>query len=62
MITDQRGVDRSARDRVERSVVGLPVDAPELGAADVGEARAELVAQEPEQAEDRVGIGGGCRS
>ena len=44
---------------VEGAVIGLAVHAPEPRAADVGQARAELVAEEMEDAEDRVGVGAG---
>ncbi len=48
-----------AGERVQPAVVGAAVDAPEPGAADIGQPGAELVAQEPEQTEDAVGIGAG---
>ena len=41
---------------VERAVIGFWIDPPEPGAADIGDARAELVARQPENAEDHVGI------
>ncbi len=44
---------------VEPAVVGVTIDAPEARATDVADARAELVAQQPEQAEDHVSIGAG---
>ena len=56
---DALGVDAMAGERVQPPIVGAGVDAPETGAADVGEPGAELVAQEPEQAEDAVGVGAG---
>ena len=51
---DQFGVDAVPRQAVHRPVIGGVVDAPEPGLADVGEPGAELVAQEPEQAENDV--------
>src|SRR3954452_21115730 len=45
------------RQTIERAVVRLAVHAPEPRPADVGEPRAELEAQQPEEAEDYVGIG-----
>ena len=44
---DEPGVDAVAGERVRPSVVGAGVDAPEPGAADVGEPRAELLANPP---------------
>ena len=42
----------------ERPVVGLRVHPPEPGLAEVGQPGAELVAQQPEQAEDQVAVAG----
>ena len=53
---DEIGVDAVAREPVQRAVVGGSVDAPEPGVADVGEPGAELVAEQPEQSDYRVGI------
>ena len=47
------------RNNVELAVVGPWVDAPEARAADVGEARAESIAEESEQAEHDIAIGAG---
>ena len=44
---------------VELAVVGLWVDAPEARTADVGNARAESIAEESEQAEHDIGIRAG---
>lgn len=44
---DEVGVDLVAGEAVERTVVGGAVDAPEPGGADVGQAGAELVAEQP---------------
>ena len=52
-------IDGAFAEAVERAVIGFPVDPPEPGVAEVGQAWAELVAKQPEQAEHRVGIGGG---
>ena len=55
---DELGVDAMAGDLVERAVAGMAVEAPEAGVADIGKARAELVAEHPEQPEDLVTVGG----
>ena len=52
-------VDALGGQLVQGAVVGLAVHAPEPGAADVGQTRAELVAEQVEDAEDRVGVGAG---
>ena len=44
---------------VESAVVGCGIDAPEPSATDIGDPWAELVAEQPEDAEDHVGIGTG---
>ena len=54
---DELRVDAVAGHLVEGAVAGAAVEAPEAGVADVGEAEAELVAEEAEQPEDLVGIG-----
>jgi hypothetical protein len=41
---------------VERAIIGFRIDPPEPGTADVGDARAELVAEQPKNAEDHVCI------
>ncbi len=51
---DEVGVDGVAGQAVELAVVGGSGDAPEAGGADVGQAGAELVAEQPEQPEDQV--------
>jgi hypothetical protein len=48
-------IDAVARDTIQRTVVGRGVDSPVAGAADVGDSGAEPMAQQPEQAEHRVG-------
>ena len=53
---DEFGVDAMTRQIVEGAVMGGPVDAPEAGVADIGEPRAELVAQQPEQPEDGIAL------
>src|SRR4051794_13377428 len=45
------------RQTIEGAVVRLAAHAPEPRPADVGEPRAELEAQQPEDAEDHVGVG-----
>lgn len=55
---DRPGVDPVASEPVQRAVVGLTVDSPEALVGQRGGARAELVAQQPEEAEDLVGVGG----
>jgi hypothetical protein len=47
-----------AGEAIERAVVGVAVDAPEALVGQPGGARAELVAQKPEQPEDLIGVGG----
>src|SRR5208283_2877190 len=58
-IADQIDFDSAASDRIERPVARLAVDTPEFDAADVRQAGAELVSEEPEQAENGIGISGG---
>ena len=41
------------------AIVGLAIHAPEPRSADVGQTRAELVAQEMKDAEDRIAVGAG---
>jgi len=55
---DEVGVDAVAGDPVQRAVVGVGFGAPEAGVTEVGEAGAELVAEEAEQAENLVGVAG----
>lgn len=55
---DRPRVNAVAGEPVEGPVVGVAVDAPEALVGQRGGARAELVAQQPEQAEDLVGVGG----
>lgn len=55
---DEVGVDAVAGDPVQRAVVGVGVGAPEPGVTEVGQAGAELVAEQAEQAEDLVGVAG----
>jgi hypothetical protein len=58
LLDDQVGVGAVASETVQRSVVGVAVPAPEALVGQSGGAGAELVAQQPEQAEDLVGVGG----
>ena len=57
VLLDEPGVDLVAREGVQRAVVGR-VDAPERRATGVGESRGVLVSEQPEQAEDDVGVAG----
>src|SRR3546814_7109136 len=56
---NQIDFDPAPGNLIELSVARLAVDAPQLRAADVRQTGAESVAQEPEQAENCVGIGSG---
>ena len=56
MFGDQLHVDFVRREIIEHAVVGLSIDAPEPSAADIGDAWAELVAEQEKDPEDRVGI------
>ena len=58
VLLDERPVDLVAREAVQRAVVG-GVQAPERGGAGVSEPRRVLIAKDPEQAEDHVGVPGG---
>lgn len=58
MPDDQLRVDAVARETVQRAVVGVAVQAPEALVGQSGGARAELVAQQPVQPEDLVGVRG----
>src|SRR3546814_12988655 len=53
---NQIDFDPAPGNLIELSVARLAVDAPQLRAADVRQTGAESVAQEPEQAENCVGI------
>ncbi len=61
MVDNSLRLDAMGREVVEPAVVGGSVDPPEAGAAKIADARAELVAQEPEQAEHAVGVGSRIR-
>jgi len=56
VLDDETGSDLVGYDRIERPVIGFRVDASEVGATDIGDMRAELVAEQPEDAEDHIGI------
>src|SRR3954452_7712026 len=58
---DEPHVDPVGRQLVEQAVICLRVDAPEPRAAHVGDPGRELVAEEMENAEDRVGVAGRVR-
>ncbi len=53
MRDDELGVDAVAGETIERAVVGVAVKAPEALVGQPRGTRAELVAEQPEQAEDR---------
>jgi hypothetical protein len=59
MLGDELGVDAIAGQRIERAAIGLGIDPPQVGAAGVGEPRAELEAEQTEHAKDRIGVGAG---
>ena len=56
MLSDELDGDPVRRELVESTVTGLAVDTPEPGAADIGKARAELVAEQMKDVEDRVDL------
>ena len=57
VLLDERPVDLVAREAVQRAVVG-GVRTPERGGAGVSKPRRVLVAEDPEEAEDHVGVAG----
>ena len=60
MLLDEVGVDPvGPRDGVDGPVVGGRVDPPEASIGEIGEAWGESVAEQGEQGEDLVGVGGG---
>ena len=59
VLDDEVDVNAVTGEPVQQAVIDGLVDAPEPGVADVGEPWAELISQQPEQPEHRVGIGGG---
>src|ERR1700733_13166011 len=59
IVSDQVEIDDALRNLLERAVIGGAVDAPELCAANIRQSRAELITEQPEQAENGVGISGG---
>ncbi len=59
VLDDELYVNALGGQLVEGAIVGLAIHAPEPRPADVGQTRAELVAQEMKDAEDRVGVGPG---
>ena len=56
VFADQREIDGAFAKAVERAVIGFPVNPPQLGVAEVGQARTELVAKQPEEIEHGIGI------
>lgn len=61
VLDDERDVDALGGQGIQGAIVRLAAHAPEARAADVGQPRAELVAQEVENPEDRIGVGTGIR-
>ena len=59
IVSNQVEIDGALRNLLERAVIGGAVDAPELCAANIRQSRAELIAEQPEKAENGVGISGG---
>ena len=53
------GVHAGPRDAIQDPIVGPRIEAPELRLADVGQARAELIAEQPKQAKDHITDPGG---
>ena len=58
LLDDQLDVDAVAGEAIQRAVVGVAVKAPEPLVGQSGWAGAELVAEEPEQPKDLIGVGG----
>ena len=56
IVSDQCEVDGAFAKAVERAVIGFAIDPPQLDVAEVGQARAELIAEQPEDAEYRIGV------
>ena len=61
MLRDKICVRLVGGDAIERPVISLRIDPPESCAGDIGDARAELVTQQPEDSEDHIGIRPGVR-
>ncbi len=59
IIPDQREIDDAFAEFVERTVIGFAIDPPQLDVAEVGQARAELITEQPEDAEYRIGVRSG---
>lgn len=55
LLGNQLGVDAIGSQTIEGAVIGRGINAPQAGSARVGEPRAELEAEQIEDAEDRVG-------
>jgi hypothetical protein len=58
MAHDQLGTHSVPRQPILRAIVGGRIEPPEPRLPEVGQAGAELVAQQPEQAEDHVAVTG----
>ncbi|KWV90339.1 hypothetical protein PFLmoz3_00028 [Pseudomonas fluorescens] len=59
MLGDQIELDRLPGQAVEFAVIRLRARAPETGTADVGQARAEVVAEQAEQPKHHIAVGPG---
>ncbi|MNI27752.1 hypothetical protein D3C73_815020 [compost metagenome] len=59
MFGDQVEFDRLAGKSVELAVIRLWARAPETGTTDIGQARAEVIAEQTEQPEHHIAIGTG---
>ena len=46
-------------DGIELPVIRLAVDAPEAGAANIGQSRTEAIAQQTKEAEHHIAVGAG---
>ena len=57
VLDDQTDIDGPVGDRAERAIIGVFIDAPEPGPADISKAGAEAITEQPEQAKDCIGIG-----
>lgn len=58
VLQDQLHIDFVRGEFVEYAIVGFPIDAPEPRAADIGDARAELVTKQVEYSKNRICISG----
>ena len=56
---DKRQIDFVSGHVVKFAVIGMRVDAPQAGAADVGQPRAKAISREAKQAEDDIAVSAG---